>query len=81
MRRINIRTESLAVATAFARAVFSVHGATVESVTIQREGPDAWPVCVELTGAQEERAWRDILGWATTDSRSSHRGRPSEERS
>lgn len=80
MRRINVRIESLALATAFARAVFTVHGDTVESVTIQQEGPDAWPVCVELTGAHEERAWRDILGWATTDSRSSRR-RPSEERS
>lgn len=66
-RNVNLCCESLFKAISVAYAIYANHLLTVASVAITRRDTDAWPLAVELRGAEAASAAREILRWAQSD--------------
>lgn len=81
MRRISLRTESLAMATAVVHAIYEMHGDAVKSVSIRQQAADRWPVSIALHGDRAKEAWGDILRWATSYRQPTRRSEPPEHTS
>jgi hypothetical protein len=65
MRRVRIRAGSLTAAMSVIYAAYAMHKESVTSASVSSVSESDWPVIVVIDGPNADRAWDDLLIWAT----------------